>query len=73
MAATKLTEWPSLFPEPIKEVIALHFTMCESRSPKAGERLATEVFTPSGVLYGTRRTYAGSDGKSLLWNTSAFL
>jgi len=72
MAATKLTEWPSLFPKPIKEAIALHFTLCESRSPKAGERLATEVYTPAGVLHGTRRIYAGSDGKPWLWSTSAF-
>jgi hypothetical protein len=66
MSATKLTEWPPSFPTPLKDVIALYFALMESDDPKAGERLATEVFTPSGCIYGTRRTYHGSDGKFIL-------
>jgi len=73
MAATELTEWPPGFPDSLKNVIALYFTICNSHSPDVGDRLATEIFTPSGCHYTTRGDYKGSEGKSLLFDDCFFL
>lgn len=63
------TEYPPSFPKPLKEVVALYFALVDSPSPDAGERLATEVFTPSGCLVTPKASFEGSEGKSLLHGT----
>jgi len=67
MAATEHTEWPPGFPDTLKDVITLYFTLQVSPSPDVGDRLATEIFTPSGCYYGPKANYKGSEGKFSLF------
>jgi hypothetical protein len=63
MMATESTEWPSpAFPASIKNLISRFYELIESQAEDVGPRLATEVFTPGGIMQSGPQKFSGSDG-----------
>jgi hypothetical protein len=62
--ATANTQWPSpTFPESTKALLAKLFDLIESKEPDVGQRLATEVFTPTGMTQSGLQKFSGTKGQ----------
>lgn len=63
--ATLNTQWPTpTFPESTKALLAKFFALVESKDPDSGERLAYEIFTPTGLTKSGAMKYQGTEGPS---------
>jgi hypothetical protein len=61
--ATATTQYPSpSFPSPIKDLIALFYTLIESHADNVGLRLADEVFTANGIMQSGTQRFSGREG-----------
>jgi hypothetical protein len=50
--STELAEWPTIqIPEAVKQHIDKFFSIMDTNSPRAGDRLADEIFAKNGVMY----------------------
>lgn len=60
---TSNTEWPSpALAEPIKSLINRAFEIADLKSEDCGDRVAKEIFTPTGQMVINKQTFAGSEG-----------
>ena len=61
--ATLNTQWPTpTFLESTKALLAKFFALVESKDPESGERLAHEVFTPTGLTKSGAMEQKGTEG-----------
>lgn len=62
---TDLTEWPAVgVPEVVKSLVDKLFSVLDTKSPGAGDKLADEIFAVDGVLDSSHR-FEGAEG---LWS-----
>lgn len=60
---TSNTEWPTPeLAEPIKALINRAFEIADLKTEDCGERVAKEVFVPTGQMVINKQTFAGSQG-----------
>lgn len=60
---TSNTEWPSpALAEPVKSLINRAFEIADLKSEDCGERVAKEIFVPTGQMVINKQTFAGSEG-----------
>lgn len=60
---TSNTEWPSpALAEPVKSLINRAFEIADLKSEDCGERVAKEIFVPTGQMVINKQIFAGSEG-----------
>jgi hypothetical protein len=61
------TVWPTAIPIPIpiQRLIARFYELADLNSPDAGDRFATEVFTPTGFMAGAGAGGHGFHGRKV--------
>ncbi|KAK5046843.1 hypothetical protein LTR84_007197 [Exophiala bonariae] len=68
---TSNTEWPSpALAEPVKVLINRAFETADLKAEDCGERVAREVFVPTGKMVINKKTFAGSQAIADLQNAS---
>lgn len=62
--STVSTQWPSFaIPSDIKNLVALLYSLVESKASTVGKQLVEDVFTPDGKFLTPHSTAAGSAGQ----------
>jgi len=61
--ATARTEWHEATPNQVKRLIARFYELIESKAEDVGPVLASEVFTPTGIMQAGEQKFEGTERK----------